>query len=399
MKGARVNWDRAIVIVLDGVGIGEAPDAALYGDQGSHSLANTARAVGGLRLPALERLGLGRISPIEGVAAVQDPEGCYGKLRPRSPGKDSITGHWELMGVRLKKAFPTYPNGFPEDLIAQISEKAGREIIGNCPASGTEIIERLGPEHLRTGALIGYTSADSVFQVAAHESVVSRSELYRICEEARKLLTGENCVARVIARPFEGEPGSFRRTEGRRDFPLLPEEDTLLDRMSRGGWEVVTVGKIDEMFGGRGITRKRHVVANRDSIQGLLENVAERFRGLLFVNLVETDMVYGHRNDPAGYAGALREFDAGVPELRSRLRPGDLAFIVSDHGVDPTTPGTDHSREYAPLLVFGPAIRRGRDLGERAAFSDVAATIAQMFGVEGPRYGESFLPQLMDGRI
>ncbi len=392
--GRSVTWQRAIVVVLDGVGIGEAPDAAAYGDVGSNSLVNTARAVGGLRVPHLADLGLGRITEIPGVLAVNPSSGSFGRLCPRSAGKDSITGHWELMGVHLARPFPTYPQGFPADLIQEFTRRAGRPVLGNMPASGTGIIERLGPEHLRTGALIVYTSADSVFQVAAHEEVVPPEELYRLCQIARDLLQGEHAVGRVIARPFTGKPGSFQRTPRRRDFPRLPPQATLLDRLRDAGRDVITVGKIDDMFGGRGITRTRHVATNRESSEAMLKLLTEDFAGLLFVNLIEFDMIHGHRNDPVGYARALSEFDACLPEMRRRMRPGDLAMIVADHGVDPTTPGTDHTREYAPLLVFGASREMGRDLGTRDTFSDVGATIAHMFRIRSGLAGHSFLDEV-----
>lgn len=386
-----MGWNRAIVIVLDGVGIGEAPDAPQYGDSGSHSLANTARVVGGLELPSLERLGLGSICPISGVRPAAAPLAAYGKLKPASPGKDSITGHWELMGIHLERAFPTYPHGFPEHLFEELSRRCGRGFIGNTPASGTEILSRLGPEHLRTGKLIVYTSADSVFQVAAHEDVVPREELYAICRTARELLTGEHAVGRVIARPFRGVEGTFERTAGRRDFPRMPSSPTLLDLLQSAGHTVITVGKIDDMFGGRGITESHHVSTNQESITGLLRYLEQDFTGLLFVNLIEFDMIYGHRNDPVGYARALVEFDACLADVHERMRPGDLAMIVADHGVDPTTPSTDHSREYVPLLAFQKPSSPGRDLGTRETFSDVAATVAEMFNLPPMKHGRSFL--------
>jgi phosphopentomutase len=389
-----MRWSRAIVIVLDGVGIGEAPDAAVYGDAGSHSLANTARAVGGLKVPPLTDLGLGCIAEIAGAPPVPCPAAGYGKLCPRSPGKDSITGHWELMGVHLDHPLPTYPNGFPPELIQEFVRRTGRRVLGNRSASGTAILAELGNEHWRTGDLIVYTSADSVFQIAAHEDRVPVAEQYRICQVARDLLRGEHGVGRVIARPFAGSPGAFVRTAGRRDFSLPPPSETLLDHLTATGKTVVTVGKIDDMFSSRGITRTRHATTNSASIQAMLASLDETFEGLLLVNLVEFDMIHGHRNDPAGYARALAEFDACLPELQTRMQPWDLAMIVADHGVDPTTPGTDHSREYVPLLVFGPALQSGCDLGTRETFSDVAATIAEMLGTCPPRWGKSFLNQL-----
>jgi phosphopentomutase len=380
-----------MVIVLDGVGIGEAPDAALYGDSGSNSLANTARRLGGLHLPNLAALGLGSIEPIAGVPPPKAPSAAFGKLCPRSPGKDSITGHWELMGVHLARPLPTYPRGFPAAVIEAFTRATGHAVIGNRPASGTEIISELGAQHLECGALIVYTSADSVFQVAAHEDRVPPDELHAICRVARGLLTGEHGVGRVIARPFTGTPGAFVRTAARRDFPLLPPSDTLLDILKESGRAVISVGKIDDLFGGRGMTQIHHVTTNAESIEGLLKFMNRHFEGLLFVNLVEFDTVFGHRNDPEGYARALAAFDACLPAVHHRMRPGDLAMIVADHGVDPTTPSTDHSREYVPLLAFGPPSAAGLDLGARGTLSDVAATVAEMFALRPPKHGTSFL--------
>jgi phosphopentomutase len=386
---------RVIVIVLDGVGAGEAPDAADYGDVGSNSLANTARAVGGLRLPHMGALGIGHITAIQGVPAEERPTGCYGKMQPRSAGKDTISGHWELMGITLPTALPTYPNGFPKDVLAEFKRLTGKEVLGNKPASGTEILRELGVEHMQTGKPIVYTSADSVFQVAAHEAIIPIPELYHLCETARAMLTGEHAVGRVIARPFVGDaPENFKRTERRRDYPLLPEGDTTLDLLEKEGKTVYSIGKIDDIFGHRGITMGKHTVSNQESSLALLEALNEDFEGLLFANLIEFDMIYGHRNDARGYANALEEFDKHVPEIQRRMRDTDLAMIVADHGVDPTTPSTDHSREYIPLLAFGPPVTASASLGVRKTFSDVAATLAELFALKPPEYGISFLREL-----
>jgi len=386
---------RVVVIVLDGVGAGEAPDAADYGDVGSNSLANTARAVGGLRLPHMGALGIGHITAIQGVPAEEYPTGCYGKMQPRSAGKDTISGHWELMGITLLTALPTYPNGFPEDVLAEFKRLTGKEVLGNKPASGTEILRELGVEHMQTGKPIVYTSADSVFQVAAHEAIIPIPELYHLCEAARAMLTGEHAVGRVIARPFVGDaPENFKRTERRRDYPLLPEGDTTLDLLEKAGKTVYSIGKIDDIFGHRGITRGKHTVSNQDSSLALLEALSEDFEGLLFANLIEFDMIYGHRNEARGYANALEDFDKHVPEIQRRMRTTDLAMIVADHGVDPTTPSTDHSREYIPLLVFGPPVTASASLGIRQTFSDVAATLAELFALKPPENGISFVREL-----
>ncbi len=386
---------RVFTIVLDGVGAGEAPDAAEYGDAGSNSLGNTSRAIGGLVVPNLERLGFGYVTPMEGVKQVDDPQGGYGKMRPTSAGKDSVTGHWELMGVRLDEPFPLYPNGFPPEVLDEFKRLTGLDVLGNKPASGTEIIKELGEEHMRTGKPIVYTSGDSVFQIAAHEGVIPVERLYEICELSRGMLTGKHAVGRVIARPFVGtDPSNFKRTLNRRDYPLTPPEDTMMDKLKAAGKQVYGTGKIDDLFGGRGLTGTKHSEDNQSATQGLLEYMDQDFEGLVFSNLIEFDMVYGHRNDPRGYANALEAFDKSLAAIEAKMRPGDLGVIVADHGVDPTTASTDHSREYIPLLVFGPQVR-GVDLGTRKTFADVAATLAEVFGVEPPKYGTSFLDEVL----
>lgn len=390
-----MNLKRVIVIVLDGVGAGEAPDAAAYGDVGSNSLSNTARVIGGLHLPNMERIGLGHITPILGVEALTPTSGAYGKMQPVSAGKDSVTGHWELMGIKLTKPFPTYPNGFPPDVIREFKKRTGLDVLGNKPASGTEIIKELGLEHMRTGKPIVYTSADSVFQIAAHEEVIPLERLYEICLASREMLTGEHAVGRVIARPFLGStPENFKRTTNRRDYPLMAPSATMMDKLVAAGKSVYATGKIDDLFGGRGITRTSHSEENASSTQAMLDFLLEDFEGMLFTNLIEFDMIYGHRNDPQGYAQALRTFDEHIPEMLKRMRPQDVAMIVADHGVDPTTPSTDHSRENIPLLVFGPSVRPDTDLGVRKTFADVAATLAEIFQLEPPEIGTSFLHQI-----
>ena len=385
---------RAFLIILDGVGIGALPDAADYGDQGTHTLLHVAEAAGGLSLPVLERLGLGRLLALPGVRAISDPRGARGRLAEASKGKDSTTGHWELAGLKLGRAFPTYPHGFPVPLLERWSERIGRGWIGNVAASGTEIIARLGAEHERSGRLIVYTSADSVFQIAAHERRVPLDELYAACRAARELLTGEHAVGRVIARPFVGEPGDYRRTPNRRDFSLEPPAETLLDRLKRAGQRVVTVGKVDDLFAGRGVSEAIHTRNNAEGEDVLVDLARRAGEGLVFANLVDFDQQYGHRNDAPGFARALEQFDERCGEIEGRLRDDELCLVTADHGNDPTTPGTDHTREYTPLLVAGPRVRPGVDLGTRATFADVGATLAEMLGVGRLAHGTSFLREL-----
>jgi phosphopentomutase len=392
-----VQIKRVIVIVLDGVGAGEAHDTTSYGDSGSNSLGNTARAIGGLKLPNLEALGFGYITPMQGVEAVAQPGGAFGRMQPVSAGKDSVTGHWELMGVYLERPFPTYPDGFPPDVLNEFKRLTGLDVLGNKASSGTEIIKELGEEHVRTGKPIVYTSADSVFQIAAHEEVISIERLYEICQISRQMLQGEHAVGRVIARPFVGGSAeTFKRTPRRRDYPLAPIQDTVMDKLLSQGREVRATGKIDDLFGGRGISHTNHTTNNEASTQAMLAYLEDDFEGLLFTNLIEFDMIYGHRNDPRGYADALEAFDAHIPDIQARLRPADMVMIAADHGVDPTTKSTDHSRELSPLLVFGPPVKGGVDLGTRGSYSDVAATIAEVFGLEEPMVGESFLGEVIE---
>lgn len=389
--------NRVILLVLDGVGVGELPDAAQYGDQGSNTLAHVATAVGGLTLPNLESLGLGHIGEFAGLRRMGEPDGCFGRMAELSKGKDTTTGHWEMAGIVLDRPFPTYPDGFPLEVIKSFQQAIGRKVLGNRTASGTDIIKELGEEHLRTGFPIVYASADSVFQIAAHEKAVPLEHLYRMCREARKLLQPPHQVARVIARPFTGEPGSFRRTEQRRDFSVEPPGEMLLDLLKQSGHPVVGIGKIEDLFKGRGLTRSIHAGNNDVGMDETARVLTMVPRGLIFVNLVDFDMLYGHRNDAAGYARALESFDARLSEILGAMRQGDFLCITADHGNDPMTAGTDHTREYVPLLAYGPRLARGVNLGIRRTFADLGQTIADALGVKRLPWGESFLDSLTTG--
>jgi len=386
---------RVLVIVLDSCGIGALPDAGRYGDRGASTLPHTAAACGGLRLPTLGRLGLGRLAPILGVPPEPRPAGAFGKMAERSPGKDSTTGHWELMGLVLDRPFPTYPEGFPPEVIAPFEARIGRPVLGNRPASGTEIIQELGEEHLRTGAPIVYTSADSVFQIAAHEARIPVEELYRYCRIARAILTGPHAVGRVIARPFVGEPGHFVRTDRRRDFSLPPPAPTVLDRISAAGRPVVAIGKIHDLFAGQGITQTVRTHNDLDGMHATRQAMESTPAGLIFANLVDLDTLFGHRNDPRGYGHDLEQIDAAMAQVMGALARTDLLMVTADHGNDPTTPGTDHTREYVPLLVAGPQVRAGRDLGVRSTFADVGATVAETLASPAPEAGVSFLGEVL----
>jgi phosphopentomutase len=385
---------RVVILVLDGVGIGALPDAGDYGDTGSNTLANLAEAVGGLRLPNLQQLGLGNISDLKGCPPAANPGAAFGRMAERSCGKDSTTGHWELSGVVLASGFPRFQAGFPGGFVRRFEAAIGRRVLGNIAISGTEALLRFGAEHLASGSPIAYTSADSVFQLAVHEDYYPPHELYRLCATARELLTGDLGVARVIARPFVGRCGEFRRTPGRRDFSLPPPEPTLLDRVRDRGLDVVLIGKLDELFAGRGFARSRHSVSNRESLDIVQEELGRGFRGLLFANLIQFDMDWGHRNDCAAFHGGLIEFDRAVPQLIERLAPDDLLFMTADHGNDPTTPSTDHSREYVPVLVVGGPVRPGTDLGTRTSLADLGQTAAEYLGVTALKHGSSFLKEL-----
>ncbi|ODS57031.1 MAG: phosphopentomutase [Acidobacteria bacterium SCN 69-37] len=383
---------RVILLVMDSVGIGELPDADRYGDRGSDTVGNIHRQVP-LAVPWLRRLGLARVAAIGEPSP--EPLGAYGRMAERSAGKDSVTGHWELAGLVLERAFPTFPNGFPAPLMRAFEQRIGRATIGNTAASGTAIIEQLGAEHVRTGSPIVYTSADSVFQIAAHEAVIPLEEQYRICEVAADLVVRGMGMGRVIARPFVGEPGQFVRTANRRDFALEPRGRTLLDALTVAGHPVIAIGKIEDLFATRGIARAVHTVSDEDGMDVLEGAMADEPAGLLFVNLVDFDTQYGHRNDVAGYAANLERFDRRLGALIDSLTPEDLLVVTADHGNDPTTASTDHSREYVPVLLFGDAVRSGIDLGTRATFADLGQTLADLFGVPPLAHGTSFLSDVL----
>lgn len=383
---------RAILVVLDSVGIGAMDDADRYGDEGSNTLKHTAEAVGGLSLPNMASLGLGKIDSIPGVPAVTTARGAYGKMAEKASGKDTTSGHWEMMGLVMPRPFPTYPQGFPLSLIQEFEKRIGRKTIGNVVASGTVIIEELGPEHMATGAPIVYTSADSVFQIAAHEDIIPVEELYEMCRIARELLQGEHAVGRVIARPFIGKPGQFVRTSRRHDFSLSPSH-TILDDIVAAGWPVTGVGKIFDIFAGQGISKSLPSKNNDEGLDHVLKTMGEQEKGLIFVNLVDFDQQYGHRNNPQGYAEALESFDRRLKEVLDQMQEGDILFITADHGCDPTTVSTDHSREYVPVLVHGKSLRPDVDLGTRSSFADLGQTIAEYLGVKTENTtGESFYP-------
>ena len=384
---------RVIVIVLDSVGAGALPDAAVYGDDGSDTLGNIAARIP-LRLPALRSLGLDRVAAIGG-APTSVPRGAFGRMAERSPGKDSVTGHWEMMGVVLERPFPTFSAGFPPDVIAEFERRIGRGTIGNVVASGTAIIDALGPEHIRTGRPIVYTSADSVFQIAAHEGVIPIAEQYRICETAFELVGLGMGVGRVIARPFVGEPGAFTRTANRHDYALQPFQETVIDRLSAAAVPVLAIGKVQDLFAGRAIPHAWHQANDAEGMAHLSRAMAEVERGLVFANLVDFDTQYGHRNDPSGYAANLERFDAWLGPVLGQLRQDDLLVITADHGNDPTTPSTDHSREYVPVLAVGPRVPAGVDLGTRSTFADLGQTVAEIFSVGPMAHGESFLESLV----
>jgi len=387
--------NRVILIVLDSVGCGDAPDAKAYGDVGANTLGNIARAVGGLDLPNLGKFGLGNLTDIEGVPPTLNAEAAYGRLTEVSAGKDTTTGHWELSGLILEQPFPVYPNGFPETLLSEFESRIGRKTLGNYPASGTEIIKELGEKHFNTGKPIIYTSADSVFQVAAHEQIIPIDELYHICEVARDLLHGEHAVGRVIARPFDGLVGEFYRTERRKDFSLDPMGDTILDCVKAANLEVMGVGKIEDIFNNRGLTMSNHTGNNKDGISGIIEFLKLDNSGLLFANLVDFDALYGHRNNPQGYADALEYFDRHLPEIISGMKDDDVLIITADHGNDPTYPGTDHTRERVPILIFGERIRANTNLHTRSTYADVAASIAEFLALDWNVNGKSFVSEVL----
>lgn len=389
-----MTFTRIIWVVLDSVGIGEMPDADAYGDRGSDTLGNMARVLvergKRLCLPNLCRLGLANIKPLAGLDPDAAPIGAYGKAALASPGKDTTTGHWEMAGIHLDKPFPLFPHGFPPEVMDEFERRIGRHTLGNKAASGTEIIKELGEEHVRTGSPIVYTSADSVFQVASHEEVIPLFELYKICETAREILRGKYEVGRVIARPFTGEPGHFTRTANRHDYAVPPPKGMLLDKLAERGVEVCAIGKIFDVYLGRGIRDSENTKSNADGMAKTLKAMEEVASGLIFTNLVDFDMLYGHRNDVEGYARALEEVDAWLPALEAKSGDSDLLILTADHGCDPTTPSTDHSREYVPVLTYGKRARSGVNLGTRATLSDLGQTVAENFGTKIAK-GESFL--------
>ena len=381
---------RAIIVVMDSVGIGELPDADSYGDRGSNTLGNIAAAIDGFRLPNLEKLGLGCIEGMKGFEREEAPLGSYGRMAEKSAGKDTTTGHWEMAGIILEKPFPVFHDGFPQDVIRRFETAIGTKTLGNFAASGTEIIKQLGRQHIMTEYPIVYTSADSVFQIAAHEDVIPIDRLYEMCWIARGILQGEYAVGRVIARPFTGNEGSFTRIDRRHDFSLKPIKGTVLDSISGKGLKVKAVGKIEDIFSGCGITDSVHIHGNMDGVDKTLDYIKEDFEGLIFTNLVDFDMLYGHRNNVEGYANALIEFDKRVPELMEAMNDDDMLLVTADHGCDPTTPSTDHSREYVPLLIYGKKAKQGVNLGTRASFTDIAQTLSEMFSTAADYSGTSF---------
>jgi phosphopentomutase len=390
---ATAPFRRVFVIVIDSLGVGELPDAAAYGDEGSNTLGNIAARVP-LRIPNLHALGISRVAALAGLPPAASPLGAFGRMAEVSPGKDSVTGHWELMGLQVERAFPTFPDGFPDDAMREYERRIGRRTLGNIVASGTQIIDDLGAEHMRTGWPIIYTSADSVFQIAAHEDIIPVPELYRFCEIAYGQFVNGMGLGRVIARPFVGAPGTFRRTANRHDYAIPPFSDTLLDRLTRAGIPVQSIGKIADLFAGRGISGSVKTASDALGMDAFERALADAPAGFVFGNLVDFDAMYGHRNDTEGYAANLERFDERLGRLLPLVREDDLLILTADHGNDPSTPSTDHSREYVPVLAYGARVRAGTDLGERSTFSDLGQTIADVFGVGPLSCGRSFLSEL-----
>lgn len=386
---------RVILIILDSVGMGALPDADKYGDVGADTIGHVAKFNGGLKLPNMESIGLGLIEGIQNINKVSNPLGCYGKFYEASNGKDTVTGHWEMVGVKSEIPLPTYPNGFPAEIIKEFEEKTGRKVIGNKTASGTEILDELGEEQLKTGALIVYTSADSVFQIAAHEDIIPIEELYKYCEIARNMLTGDNAVARVIARPYLGKPGNFSRTSNRKDYALLPPHATALDKLQEAGVKVMAVGKIEDIFSGKGIHSAVHTKDNMDGVDKTLDYMKTEKEGLIFTNLVDFDMKWGHRNDAKSYGKGLEEFDVRLKEIMQNMESDDILFITADHGCDPTYPGTDHTREYVPFLAYGEPLKKGYNLGTKVGFFNMGQTICDIFNSEKIINGDSFLGEIL----
>lgn len=388
-------FNKIHVVVLDSVGIGEAPDAANFGDVGAHTLGHIAEKMNGLTMPHMEALGLANIEPLQGMQAAVEPKAYYGKMQEASVGKDTMTGHWEIMGLNIDKPFKVYPEGFPAELIAELEKRTGRKVLCNKPASGTQVIEDFGKEHMETGAIIVYTSADPVLQIAAHEEIIPVEELYKICEIARELtLQPEYLVGRVIARPFIGTPGNFTRTSNRHDYALKPFGRTTMNVLKDAGFDVIAIGKISDIFNGEGVTDAVRTKNNMDGMDKFAEVVRRNFHGISFLNLVDFDANFGHRRDPLGYGNALQEFDARLPEITEAMTEDDLLIITADHGNDPTFHGTHHTREFVPLIIYSPRFNGGHELALRETFADIAATIAENFNVEAPAFGKSFLNEL-----
>lgn len=388
-------FNKIHVVVMDSVGIGEAPDAANFGDVGSHTLGHIAEKMNGLTMPVMESMGLANIEPLQGMQSTNEPKAYYGKMQEASVGKDTMTGHWEIMGLNIDKPFKVYPDGFPAELIAELEKRTGRKVLCNQPASGTQVIEDFGKEHMETGAIIVYTSADPVLQIAAHEEIIPLDELYKICEIARELtLQPEYLVGRVIARPFIGTSGDFSRTSNRHDYALKPFGRTTMNVLKDAGLDVIAIGKISDIFNGEGVTDAVRTKNNTDGMDKFAEVVRRDFHGMSFLNLVDFDANFGHRRDPLGYGQALQEFDARLPEITSAMSEDDLLIITADHGNDPTFHGTDHTREYVPLIVYSPRFNGGAELELRETFADIAATVAENFQVEAPAFGKSFLQEL-----
>ncbi|MCM3163184.1 phosphopentomutase [Metabacillus litoralis] len=389
------TYKRVFLIVLDSVGIGEAPDAKEFNDVGADTLGHIAEHMGGLTMPNMAKLGLSNIREIKGIPVQNQPLAYYTKMQEASNGKDTMTGHWEIMGLKIEQPFQVFPDGFPDDLIQELEEKTGRKIIGNKPASGTEILDELGEEHMKTGSLIVYTSADSVLQIAAHEEVVPLEELYNICEMARQMTMNDKyMVGRIIARPFLGKPGEFTRTANRHDYALKPFERTVMNELKDSGYDVLSIGKIADIYDGEGITQSLRTKSNMDGMDKLKDTLNMDFTGLSFLNLVDFDALFGHRRDPAGYGQALEEYDNRLTEVLEKLTEDDLLILTADHGNDPIHHGTDHTREYVPLLIYSPKMKEGNELPVRETFADVGATIADNFNVKMPAHGKSFLSEL-----
>ncbi|OHX48843.1 phosphopentomutase [Cytobacillus pseudoceanisediminis] len=389
------TYKRVFLIVMDSVGIGEAPDADKFGDKGADTIGHIAEKMNGLKMPNMGKLGLSNISEIKGIEKAEKPMAFYTKMQEASNGKDTMTGHWEIMGLNIQTPFRVFPDGFPQELISELEARTGRKIIGNKPASGTEILVELGEEHMKTGALIVYTSADSVLQIAAHEDIIPIEEQYEICKIARELTLDEKyMVGRVIARPFIGEPGNFQRTSNRHDYALKPFDRTVMNEMADIGLDVLAIGKISDIFDGEGVTEAIRTTSNMDGMDKLIETFEKEFTGLSFLNLVDFDALFGHRRDPEGYGKALEEFDERLPEVFEKMQAGDLLMITADHGNDPVHHGTDHTREYVPLLVYSKDMEEGQELPISETFADIGATIADNFNVKMPAFGKSFLNQL-----